>query len=67
MVGLSGKVFFSHGKRKEFSLDMIQLTESGVKTAGEWDSKTGLNATCKPAVIKRPDYSTTRDTCMIIK
>ena len=50
MVGLSGKVFFSHGKRKEFSLDMIQLTEMGVKTAGEWDSKTGLNATYKPTV-----------------
>ena len=51
LVGLSGDVFFSHGKRKDFSLDLIQLTESGVMTAGSWDSKAGINATYKPKVI----------------
>ena len=50
LVGLSGDVYFSHGKRRDFSLDLIQLTESGVMTAGKWDTKSGVNATYKPAV-----------------
>ncbi|XP_052237251.1 glutamate receptor ionotropic, kainate 2-like isoform X4 [Dreissena polymorpha] len=41
--GLSGKIRFEEGRRKDFNLDVISLTNKGITEIGSWNRKSGVN------------------------
>lgn len=40
--GLSGRIRFENGKRRDFTLDITELTQQGLKKSGYWNSKEGV-------------------------
>ncbi|XP_052810419.1 glutamate receptor ionotropic, kainate 2-like isoform X2 [Mya arenaria] len=46
--GLSGKIRFEDGRRKDFDLDVIGLTNKGLVEIGTWNRRTGVNITVTP-------------------
>lgn len=45
MEGLSGRIKFDNGKRTDFKLDIIELSQSGLRNVGTWQPRTGVNIT----------------------
>ncbi|KAL8564050.1 hypothetical protein ACOMHN_016339 [Nucella lapillus] len=43
--GLSGRIRYESGKRLDFTLDLLQLTQNGLKKFGTWDRRSRLNIT----------------------
>ncbi|XP_053398088.1 glutamate receptor ionotropic, kainate 2-like [Mercenaria mercenaria] len=45
MDGLSGDIRFNNGKRTDFKLDIIELSQSGLRNVGNWQPRSGINIT----------------------
>ncbi|KAK7089252.1 hypothetical protein V1264_024255 [Littorina saxatilis] len=43
--GLSGRIRYENGRRFDFNLDLLHLTQNGLKKYGTWERKHGLNIT----------------------
>lgn len=44
--GMTGEVRFDNeGLRKQFTVDIVELTPFGLQTVGQWNSSVGLNMT----------------------
>lgn len=43
--GLSGRIRYENGERYDFNLDLLHLTQNGLKKYGSWDRLAGLNVT----------------------
>lgn len=45
MNGLTGKVEFEEGKRKNFKMDLLKLKRENIEKVGFWSTKDGINIT----------------------
>jgi hypothetical protein len=64
--GLTGQISFQNRERREFSLDVLQLKETGLFKCGDWSPANGLNFTFYDEVYKEDTTSSRKSPLRVV-